>query len=186
MTKEVRPTSGKVKGALFSILGNIQGRAFLDLFSGTGRVALHAVERGACPVVAVELIASRAREIRPLLPNNPNFIVLSMDIRRGIAMLRRKGFSHTPDGSRGFNIIFADPPYGAGWPAVLGEMLFPQDGGILAPDGLVVIEHSIREDVLPGKKYLITDRREYGETVLSFLSAAADSERTYEKRGKEE
>ena len=45
--KEVRPTAGKTLGALFSILGPLSGMSFLDLFSGTGRVAKEARARGA-------------------------------------------------------------------------------------------------------------------------------------------
>jgi 16S rRNA G966 N2-methylase RsmD len=186
MTKEVRPTSGKVMGALFNILGNLDGRAFLDLFSGTGRVARSAVDRGAVPVVAVEIIPSRAREIRSLLPEEPACLVLSMDVRRALSFLRRKGYRPFPDEPRGFDVIFADPPYGAGWPSILGGILFPQDGGLLNPGGIVVIEHSIREEAPAGERYMITDRREYGETVLTFLSPVMNIGTLCGKRGEEE
>lgn len=183
--KEVRPTSGKVLGALFSILGDLRGKSFLDLFSGTGRVALDAWKRGAKPVVAVELLPPRARDIRALLPDEPEAFVLAMDVRRAFSLLRRKA-ALFQIGSGGFDIIFADPPYGAGWPAILGEMLFPPEGGLLHSGGLVVIEHSVREEIVPGAGCRLFDRREYGETSLSFLAPAALPGEGFEERGEEE
>ncbi len=115
--KEARPTSGKVLQALFNILGDIRGKAFLDLFSGTGRVAGFARERGADPVVAVETLARRAKDIKSLFQGDEGVTILAMDVRRAAGLLRRK--------NRAFDVIFADPPYGEGWPAVLGPILFP-------------------------------------------------------------
>ena len=60
--KEMRPTSGKVLLALFNILGNIHGKSFLDLFSGSGRVAATARLKGASPVVLVESDRKRQTE----------------------------------------------------------------------------------------------------------------------------
>ena len=55
--KDVRPTSGRVLLALFSVLGSslgsLENLAFLDLFAGTGRVGIEALKRGAAPVVLV-------------------------------------------------------------------------------------------------------------------------------------
>ena len=175
--KEVRPTSGKVLGALFSILGPLKGRAFLDLFSGTGRVAYRAAQQGASFVAAVEILPGRARDIRSLFSTAPSFLLLAMDIRRALSFLERKGHR--------FEIIFADPPYGAGWPGILGEMLFPKSGGILVPNGITVIEHSLREPVPSGENYRVIDRREYGETVLSFLAPSVSSANIHRERGEE-
>ncbi len=61
--KEMRPTTGKVTLALFNILGNIHGRSFLDLFSGSGQIALTAARKGAAPVVSVESERKRHAEI---------------------------------------------------------------------------------------------------------------------------
>lgn len=162
--KDARPTSGKVLQALFNILGDIRGRSFLDLFSGTGRVARFAGDRGASPVAAVEILGARAAEIKKLFRNDGDAIVLAMDVRRGLSWLHRKGYL--------FDIIFADPPYGAGWPLIMGDILAPPEGTVLAQGGLVVIEHSVREEVKAGDELVITDRREYGDTVLTFLRGA--------------
>ena len=166
--KDVRPTSGKVLQALFNILGNIREASFLDLFSGSGRVARMARDRGACPVAAAEILPERVRKIRALFPEDSDFLLLSMDIRRALNFLARKG--------RRFDIIFADPPYGEKWPPVLGGLLFPREGGVLAPKGIAVVEHSSREEFPAGGEYVLFDRREYGDTVLTFLRAGEKGE----------
>ena len=112
-------------------------------------------------MVAVELIPGRALNIRTSFAGAPPFQVLSMDVRRAISLLERKG--------RSFDVVFADPPYGAGWPKLLGAILFPTSGGVIRPGGIAVVEHSIREPLPFGVTYLIKDQREYGETALSFL-----------------
>ena len=162
--KEARPTSGKVLQALFNILGDIRGKAFLDLFSGTGRVARSARECGADPVVAVETLPRRVKDIRSLFPGDEGVTILSMDVRRAVGFLRRESLV--------FDVIFADPPYGAGWPSVLGPILFPPEGSLLAPGGVAVVEHSAKEEIPEGEGWRVIDRREYGDTVLTFLSSA--------------
>ena len=67
--KEVRPTSGRVLSAMFSILGGrVEGAKFLDLFAGTGRVGLEALRRGAESCIFVESVKARAEEIRRQVP----------------------------------------------------------------------------------------------------------------------
>jgi 16S rRNA (guanine(966)-N(2))-methyltransferase RsmD len=162
--KAVRPTSGKVLLALFSILGDLNGKAFLDLFSGTGRVSRSARDRGASPVVSVEILPQRVKEIRSLFARNDGVTILTMDVRRAVSFLRRKG--------QFFDVIFADPPYAAGWSSVLGTIIFPSEGGILAAGGIAVVEHSTREEMAEGENWRIIDRREYGDTALTFLSSS--------------
>ncbi len=173
VVKEVRPTSGIVLGALFNILGGMDGLSFLDLFSGTGRVARKAADLGAAYVVAVEILPRRSREIRALFADYSSFSLLSMDVRRALSLLKRKG--------RTFDVVFADPPYGAGWPSELAGLLFPEDGGVLKENGVVVIEHSVREPVPAGEAYLITVSRSYGDSALTFLAPLGLQEGRREK-----
>ena len=162
--KEVRPTSGIVLQALFNILGDLRGKAFLDLFSGTGRVARLARDRGAAPVAAVEILPRRVKDIRSLFSGDDDVTILTMDVRRAVGFMRRKGFL--------FDVIFADPPYGEGWPSVLGPILFPPEGSLLAPGGTAVVEHYSREEMPEGEGWQVIDSREYGDSVLTFLSSA--------------
>jgi 16S rRNA (guanine(966)-N(2))-methyltransferase RsmD len=173
----VRPTTGRVLGALFNILGasgDIVDARFLDLFSGTGEVALEALRRGASSVVAVEssraqagIIKSRLREIC----GEREAACVNSDARRAIPSLAREGPA--------FNVIFADPPYGMGW----GESLPPliaKHSSILAPGGWFVLERSIRDSVTDpgGLSGVFTGRddRIYGDTVLSIYRKIATGE----------
>jgi 16S rRNA (guanine(966)-N(2))-methyltransferase RsmD len=164
--KDVRPTSGKVLLALFSILGRLGGlenTAFLDLFAGTGRVGIEALKRGASRVVMVEVLKDRARGIERAVP--PEFagtekaLVLSLELRRAIAWLTRRGIL--------FDVIFADPPYNEGWGASLLQT--KNMDKILRQEGVLVVEHTSREALDVPPPWTVADVRAYGDTVLSFI-----------------
>ena len=159
--KEARPTSGRVLLALFSILGPLEGRSFLDLFAGTGRVGLEAMRRGAGPVVWVESVKARAQALEKNLPHDGSgTLVLSLELRRAVLWLARRG--------RRFDVLFADPPYYEGWGA---DLLSVRGlGGLLAPGGVLVVEHSVREALALTPDWTLNFRRDYGETALSFLN----------------
>ncbi len=167
--KEVRPTSSKVLQALFNILGPLDHRSFLDLFAGTGRISAEAWQRGARPVVAVELLRQRGDAWR--LKKNTwkgsaqeaSFQEPEMiwgDVRRALRQFHRQG--------RTFDIVFADPPYHAGWVREILTWLI-HDELALAPGGMLVLEHSIREPVSPPEAPWCSSTRTYGETALSFF-----------------
>ncbi len=162
--KEVRPTTGKTLGALFSILGPLQGTAFLDLFSGTGRVAKEARSRGAS-VVTVELVRERCLAIRKDLGERDH-LQLCMDVRRALSWLEKKGMA--------FDVIFADPPYEMKWmetlPALLGA-----HSKLLKDGGVVILERAEREPLaLESSPWELSDERRYGISVLDFLRLKED------------
>ena len=164
----VRPTTGKVLGALFNILRasqDIDGARFLDLFSGTGQVAMEALSRGASSVVAVESSRVQARLINSRLSEicgEREALCVAADVRRAIPSLAK---------GRAFSVIFADPPYGMGWGESLPKLIASHDA-ILAPGGLFVLERSIRDRASDasdlGGAFTGRDDRAYGDTVLSF------------------
>lgn len=157
--KEVRPTTGKTMNALFSILGPLEGKSFLDLFSGTGRVAAEARRRGAS-IVTVELLRDRAAQIRETLGENSH-IQLCMDVRRALKWLEKRQMT--------FDIIFADPPYDMKWMSELPGLL-QTHSAILKSCGIVVLERSRTEPLLLGdSSWELYDEREYGISVLDFL-----------------
>ena len=161
--KDIRPTSGRVMSALFSILGDIvDGAEFLDLFAGTGRVGIEALRRGARRAVFVESVKNRADEIKRGLGDSDSHIVLSLEIRRALSWIVKREMR--------FTIIFADPPYNSGWCDSLPAL--PNLDGVFADGALMVIEHSAREPltlVSNPNNLTITSQREYGETYLTFL-----------------
>ena len=157
--KDVRPTSSRVLSALFNILGGkVEGAKFLDLFAGTGRVGLEALRRGAASCVFVESVKARADELRKSAGDS---VVLSLEVRRAVSWLTKRGMT--------FDVIFADPPYCAGWCDALPAV--PNLAGLLAPDAVLVVEHSVREPLDLAGPFVIESVREYGETALTFLRA---------------
>jgi len=157
--KELRPTTGKTLAALFNILGTLHGKRFLDLFSGTGRVAQEARSRGAS-IVTVELVRERAADIRRRLGENDH-IQLCMDVRRALSWLRKREMT--------FDVIFADPPYEMRWMAELPRMI-AENQVLLADGGLVVIERAEKEPLsLENTPWQLADERRYGISVLDFL-----------------
>ena len=161
--KDIRPTSGRVMSALFSILGDIvDGAECLDLFAGTGRVGIEALSRGASRAVFVESVKNRADDIKRSLKDSDSNIVLSLEIRRALSWLVKRGMK--------FTVIFADPPYNSGWCDSLPAL--PNLDGVFSDGALMVIEHSVRESVTlvsNPNNLTITSTREYGETCLTFL-----------------
>lgn len=156
--KEMRPTSGKVVQALFNILGPLDGRNFLDLFSGSGQISAEAKKRGAAFVCSVESERKRHAEIVKRLPADVK--CLCMDVRRALQKLSKSGEK--------FDVIFADPPYELGWGKEFPD-IFEANENVLAADGVVIFERSAREELLgfAKEKWERTDRP-YGGTVLTF------------------
>jgi 16S rRNA (guanine(966)-N(2))-methyltransferase RsmD len=165
MNKMARPTSAKILSALFNILrsSSLCGANVLDLFAGTGSVAWRALEQGAASVLCVESDAGRANAISRkfadagFAPERASCV--RGDVRR---VLPRIAKTAPP---REFGVVFADPPYCAGWGAVL-PLLVADNWNAVKPGGVFVFEHSSRE---PAADFLTArDDRIYGETVLSF------------------
>jgi 16S rRNA (guanine(966)-N(2))-methyltransferase RsmD len=161
--KEVRPTSGRVLLALFSILGGVEGMDFLDLFAGTGRVGVEALRRGASSVVLVETLKDRARAIGRAIPEEfaDRATVLSLELRRGAAWLARRG--------RVFDIVFADPPYHEGWGASLLRAADFDLTKLMKKGGVMAVEHASREELAVPGSWVVAENRVYGETALTFL-----------------
>ena len=159
--RSLRPTSDKVREALFNILGErIENSRFLDAFSGTGAVGLEALSRGAKKAVLVE----QSTRAIALIRKNAQSIELSPQIIPGdffkIAerLFRKKAR---------FDIIFIDPPYmDENQVDVLKRVA---TGGLLNEYGVAVVEYSRKLDMPKEVKGLIQfDERKYGDTKLSF------------------
>ena len=164
---ELRPTADRVKEALFNILPHdLSGRRVLDLFAGTGNLSVEALSRGAEEAVLVEI----SREATKLIEENLRALgftarsrVLTASVFKTVRRLARGGES--------FDLIFLDPPYEQG---LVGETLKEiATEGLLAENGVIVAEHSVREKVQ--ERYggygglALSDQRRYGDTELSFF-----------------
>lgn len=168
-----RPTTDRVREALFSVIATWAGRggeppefslsgiAFCDFYAGSGAVGLEAASRGAGPVLLVEA----DRRIAALAARNAASLELKAEVRssRVEDLLSRSAPSV-------FDIVFADPPYDME-SEQLSSVLSRVAGGWLAPEGLVVVERSRRSPAMIWPDTLArTWSRTYGETVLEFGS----------------
>jgi 16S rRNA (guanine966-N2)-methyltransferase len=159
----IRPTSDKVREAIFSILGPAVDEArVLDLFAGTGALTLEALSRGANDAVLVEehtAALSVLRQNIETLELTDRVRVLALPVA---AAIRKLAAQETQ-----FSLIFLDPPYGRGLALSTLEAL--QNSVLLQPRARIVAEHSHRE-VLPeqvGRLVLLQSRR-YGDTQVAF------------------
>ena len=161
---ETRPTSDRVREALFSSLdaANVLfGRRFLDLYAGSGAIGLEAASRGAAHVMLVESDPKAARVVRE------NVALLGATRVATIAAGKVAGvLAGGPVGGR-YDVVFADPPYAMAdheLAAVLGALV---ERDWLEPGGLVVVERSKRSPEPARVEGITPERsRRYGETVL--------------------
>lgn len=158
-----RPTSDRVREALFSILGDIAGASVLDLYAGTGALGIEALSRGASRAVFVE----SARPALAVLRQNLNDLgltgvatVLALPVERA----RDRLLAEWP-----FDLVLADPPYASVSEAAasLGR-LAAAGPRFLNPEGKIVLEHAGR-DAAPDVIGLVrVGTRSYGEASLTF------------------
>lgn len=163
----IRPTSDKVREAVFNILGaEFHYKNVLDLFAGTGAMGIEALSRGAEKVTFIDKDASAIKMVNKNLDIcgfADKAKVIKMDV---ILFLEQKpsAFSLQP---KAFDLIFIDPPYAAGLTGMALEMI--DKNKILADSGVIVSETSKRAAIdakLSGLQEF--DKRQYGDTVLRF------------------
>ena len=170
--RRTRPTSDKVRQAVFNILVHndfgcgfaLEGAAAADLFAGTGAMGLEAISRGGRFCLFVE----EAAEARALIRENIETFGLT-----GVTKIwRRDATQLGPLGAGAggpFDLVFLDPPYHKNLlPPALASL---QGGGWLKPGAILVLECAGDEDIPPTDGYTLLDDRVYGETKVLFLKA---------------
>ena len=157
---DTRPTSDRVREALFNILGDIEGLRVLDLFAGSGALAIEALSRGAAGAVLVE---QDPRAVDAIRANLDALGASEARVVRGdaLAWLRRA------EGE--WDIVFLDPPYSSARDLAgpLSELL----PAVLAKDALIVSESDKRDPLLLDLP--LDDERAYGHTRIAIHHAAA-------------
>jgi 16S rRNA (guanine966-N2)-methyltransferase len=152
--RDTRPTSDRVREAVFSILGPIDAAVVLDLFAGSGALAFEALSRGAARATLVERAPAAIRAIEA----NVQALCADVDLRRRDvrAFVRDASAAGGP-----YDLVFLDPPYRDA--AGLGPQLDLTP--LLAPGARVVSESDRREPLaLPG--LAVADERRYGDTLI--------------------
>jgi 16S rRNA (guanine966-N2)-methyltransferase len=150
-----RPTSDRVREALFSILGEVDGARVLDLFAGSGALAIEALSRGAACATLVDSSAAAIATIR----RNLETLGLSAEVQRQRAL---EYLQRARAARRQYDLVFLDPPYRhAGTLALeLRAALQP----VLSPDARVVVESDRRAPLELDSPLL--DERRYGDTLI--------------------
>lgn len=155
---ETRPTTGKVKESLFSIIQfDIEGRRVLDLFAGTGQLGIEALSRGAVSAVFVEKRSDALRLIRENLK--------TCDLEDRATVKSGDGLAYLKSGEK-FDIIFLDPPYGSDLLEKSLEQIAAFD--ICREHGMILAE-SAADKVLPplAAPYKIYREYRYGKIKLT-------------------
>lgn len=159
-----RPSSGLVRGAIFNIVGpRIHGMRVLDLYAGSGALGIEALSRGADSAVLVESATPALAVIRE------NLETLKLEARvMPSAVLTALKRLEGP-----FDLIMADPPYAIAAEELPQVLEIVSERGLLAPDGLVVLEHR-RGEALPESVGPIRLKRRYpySDTEVSVYSGA--------------
>lgn len=160
-----RPTADRVREAVFSILyGRTAGARVLDLFSGSGALALEAISRGAETAVSIDNDAAAVKVIRRNIAScrvGDRMTVIRWDIRTGLGCL-------TQHPAR-FSLVFMDPPYASDLACTAIAHLYSM--GCVSPGASLVVEHSHQSipEAIDGFCEL-TDRRRYGKTLVSIFA----------------
>ncbi|MGZ6644019.1 MAG: 16S rRNA (guanine(966)-N(2))-methyltransferase RsmD [Solirubrobacteraceae bacterium] len=157
--RDTRPTSDRVREALFSMLGPLDGARVLDLYAGSGALGIEALSRGAAHLTLVERAPAAQRIIAA------NLAALGVGAEEA-ELVRAPARAALRDASaRGdtYDLILLDPPYRDA--PGLGEELWPSLARVLAPRGRVVAE-SDRRAPLALTGLTLTHERRYGDTLI--------------------
>jgi 16S rRNA (guanine(966)-N(2))-methyltransferase RsmD len=167
----IRPAMDRMRESVFAVLGDLRGLSFLDLFSGSGIIALEAASRGAEPVEAVEMDKLK----RKTLLENVSMAPVRINCRFMAAEL------YVKRAKKGFDIIFCDPPFPYQYKRELAAAIASSP---LMVSGSRLLIHRPRERAAaPGDQarpapvrnagvipnLILRDRREYGRSVVDFF-----------------
>jgi 16S rRNA (guanine966-N2)-methyltransferase len=161
---KVRPTSDRVREAIFSALGDVTDARVLDLYCGTGALAIEALSRGATAAVLVD------RDTRPALGNverlglGERAELVRRDVDRWLAK------AGSDPGNGGFDLIFVDAPYKLA--DRVGQELNTHLPRLLADEGRVVVEIGARRPLRLDSLEMLRQRR-YGAADVSFYGKSS-------------
>ena len=153
----VRPTSDRVKEALFNILQfRIEGRVFLDLFAGSGQIGLEAFSRGASKVVFVD---SSKRAVSVIEDN-----VFAVGAETAAKVVNADSTMYIKHPPEKYDLVFIDPPYRQG----LIPLALPDVAAAMNEGGIIVCEHPVDEELPTEAGDFIKNKDyRYGKIVLT-------------------
>jgi 16S rRNA (guanine966-N2)-methyltransferase len=168
---DVRPTPDKVKGAIFSSLGEaVVGARVLDLYAGSGALGIESLSRGSASATFVD----RSRACIAVIEKNlavarleETATVLEADINRALRRLV---------GGPRFTLVLADPPYAKtpGHASLAQELLDNADlAAVTEPGSWLVLEHYRSDTLAPPAAWRFGRQQRHGDTLASFFERAA-------------
>ena len=169
VSSSTRPTSDRAREALFSTLasefGDFEGLHVLDLYAGTGAIALEALSRGAALVHAVEKDEAAAKAITSNHENLKSahcpgiFHLYAMSVHR---FLQDKA-------AQQYHVIYIDPPYEVDDIDVVENLIQLRDGGYLHPQALIAVERNSRVKEISWPEGLEALReKNYGQATIFY------------------
>jgi 16S rRNA (guanine966-N2)-methyltransferase len=163
-----RPTSDRVREALFAALGDVESLAVLDLYAGSGALAIEALSRGAGRALCVERDRAALRALHDnlaALDLGDVCRVLPVEVARARGAIAKAG---------PFDLVLCDPPYAdvrSGRVARdLARALATE--GVLGPGARLVLEHGKNDQPPPLPGLVVARSRRYGDTTLTFYDRA--------------
>ncbi|MDE3132450.1 MAG: 16S rRNA (guanine(966)-N(2))-methyltransferase RsmD [Acidobacteriota bacterium] len=150
-----RPTSDRVREALFSILTSVEGAHVLDLFAGSGALGIEALSRGAAAATFVDSAPAAVAAVR----HNLERLGLAAEVLRMPAL---RALACTPVLGRQYDLVFLDPPYRLA--STLGPQLSTALPPVLAAGARVVAESDRRAPLALDLELL--RERQYGDTLI--------------------
>jgi len=162
--KGIKLTKGIAREAIFNIIGRrILNAQVLDVFAGSGAVGLEAIARGAKRVVFIEKKPGILYENIARLSFQNSCYIINRDFRPGLKKLLNEKF----------DIIFMDPPYHKNFIPKTLELI--QHLHLIQENGLIIAEHSTREDFTIPDEFHIIQKYHYGNTTVSFIAPIKDN-----------
>jgi len=162
---QTRPTSDKIRGSLFNILNaHIEEAEVLDLFGGTGALALEALSRGAARAVIADTSRTAVQAIRR---NAESVLKDELDARAEILKMDYRSVISGLNGKR-FDLVFLDPPYRMleAYPDAIDRL---DRAGALNEGAIIVCERRFNAEIQIPEAFEIYDTRSYGETAIDFV-----------------
>lgn len=158
-----RPTSDRGRETLFHILAHhcpFEERSVLDLYAGTGALGFEALSRGASSVTFVDTSTDVCRQLRST--------AIALDVSDAVRIIRADAAEYLRHGApHEHDIVFVDPPYALKSCNVIAALLLQSNA--LAAGGVVTLEHSDQEHLLPSDELELLRRIEMGLTTFDVL-----------------
>ena len=155
-----RPTLDRVKEAVFNMIAPyIHDSNILDLFAGFGGLGLEAISQGAQKATLVEKNYKNAKIIKE------NIEICNFDDKTILEI--NDVFSFITNTKEKYDIIFMDPPYNKGYEEKTLLLIYEND--LIKKNGLIIVEHSKRDNINNIEDLKIIKEKEYGDTAITVL-----------------